>query len=457
MNELTDTIAAISTPPGEGGIGIIRISGPEATTIADRVFISRNNKPLSISRGYSMRLGKVYSNTKAVDDALALLFKAPRSYTGEDVVEIHCHGGPVLLEMILRTVTDAGARAAMAGEFTRRAYVNGRISLTEAEGIAGIISAVSKQGEAAAYALSNGSLYKETIRLKDVILELQSSIAACLDFPEEDVEPVDNDRMIGQLNKLRLSLQELADSYETGINIMRGIPTAIVGSANVGKSTLMNLLSGYEKTIVTPIAGTTRDVVEHQVRIGGTTLFLADTAGIRESEDEVEKIGIDLALHRADNSALVLAVFDGSRRISDDDRALIKKLSGKKAIAVINKIDLKQHLDPEEILNTFESVVYISANDPMYYAAIEAKITEITKTANLSADVPILMNERQRSAVIKALFSTEEALKAAETGMTPDVVFISLDDALAAIFELSGENASDAVIDEVFSRFCVGK
>ena len=457
MDALFDTIAAVSTPHGEGGVGVIRISGPKAADIADHVFFAHNNKKIAEGRGYSLRLGVVVEDGKTIDDALALLFRAPKSYTGEDVVELQCHGGRVVLSRVLRALTDAGARAADRGEFTRRAFINGRVSLTEAEGVADIISAASKQGEAAAYALSRGSLFRETERIKEELLALQSAIAAWIDFPEEDVEPIDDAQLTGQLQILKNSLQTLLDSYETGLIILRGLPAAIAGTPNVGKSTLMNLLAGHEKAIVTPTAGTTRDVLEHHVQLGGTTLLLADTAGIRESEDAVEKIGVKKALERIEQSDLIFALFDSSRPLSDDDRDLIRKLSGRRVIALINKTDLPTALDVKEIESAFETVVRICATEPGTLTVLDEVLEEYLGINRFSPDMPILMNERQRSAAAKALLAVTEALLAVQGQMTPDVVFISLDEALAAVMELSGENVSDAVLNEVFSRFCVGK
>ena len=457
MQELLDTIAAVSTPHGEGGVGIIRISGTKAAEIADRVFLARNKKRLSEGGGYSMRLGTVTVDGKAIDDALALLFRAPKSYTGEDVVELQCHGGPVLLSQILRALVDAGARVASRGEFTRRALLNGRITLTEAEGIANLISADSRQGEAAAYAQSGGALLRETERQKGEVLALQSAIAAWVDFPEEDVEPVDSVLLIVQLKKLEESLQKLVDSYETGLVVLRGIPAVIAGSPNVGKSTLMNLLTGYEKAIVTPTAGTTRDVLEHRIQLGGTTLQLADTAGIRKSDDAIEVIGVSKAFERIEQSALVFAVFDNSRPLSQDDRDLMKRLDVRRTIALINKADLPTVLDSSEIESFFEKTVRISAIEPETLQVMNEVVARRLGTNNFSPDLPVLMNERQRSAATAALTAVCEALSAAENQMTPDVVFSLLDEALAALMELSGENVSDAVLDEVFSRFCVGK
>ena len=457
MEELYDTVAAVSTPHGEGGVGVIRISGAEATAIADRVFSARDKKKLAKGRGYSLRLGTVFADGEAVDDALALLFRAPKSYTGEDVVELQCHGGPVALSRVLRALVDAGARIAAEGEFTRRALLNGRVTLTEAEGIANIISAVSRQGEAAAYAQSNGVLFRETERIKGDILALQSAIAAWIDFPEEDVQPVDDVRMTGQLQMLREALQTLVDSYETGLLVLHGLRAAIVGSPNVGKSTLMNLLTGYDSAIVAPTAGTTRDVIENRIRFGGTALLLADTAGIRVTGDAVEQIGVSRALRRMEQSDLVFAVFDGSRLLADDDRDLISRLAGRRVIALINKSDLPQVLDAREIEAVFEHTLCISAVDPVSFAILEDAVTRYLGINNFSPNAPVLTNERQRSAAVRALSAVDEALAALEDGLTPDVVFISLDEALGAILELSGERVSDAVLDEVFSRFCVGK
>ena len=293
MDYLVDTIAAVSTPYGKGGIGVIRVSGPEAIEITDSIFRAYGRKRLAEGKGYSMRLGTISTGEVTIDEVIVLLFREPKSYTGEDVTEIQCHGGPIVLEIIMKALSDAGARIALPGEFTRRAVVNGRISLSEAEGIYELISSVSKQGEQVAFSVSKGSLFQETMRMRALILDLQAAITADIDFPEEDVEAIDETELKKTLGSLRGSLLKLVESYETGLVMLNGIKTTIAGKPNVGKSTIMNLLAGYEKSIVSPIAGTTRDILEHQVQIEGVTLILSDTAGIHLAEDIVNRIGVE--------------------------------------------------------------------------------------------------------------------------------------------------------------------
>lgn len=458
MYNLDDTIAAIATPPGKGAIGVIRISGSEAIEIADKIFSAKSGRKLSEMKGYSVSLGEIEIEESPVrDTCIALLFRAPKSYTGEDVVEFQCHGGPIVVEALLRGILDIGARMAWAGEFTKRAFLNGRISLTEAEGIADIISAASKSGQRAAYSQSKGSLHRETESIKDTILSCQASIAAWIDFPEEDVEEVEPEELSKKIDNIEKSLKKLISSYEVGLHILRGIPTAIIGSPNVGKSTLMNLISGYEKAIVTPIAGTTRDVLEHSVTLGGTTLVLADTAGIRDSDDFVEREGVNRSIDRIKSSSLILAVFDSSRKLADDDIEIIRKLKDKKAIAVVNKTDLKQKMNFEEYEEFFEETIYITARDRNSLQAIDKAVSKVIGIDNFESDAPIITNERQRSAAVKALNVIDECKKALLNGLTLDVVYVLLDEALSAVMELSGENVSEAVIDRVFEDFCVGK
>lgn len=457
MDYLVDTIAAISTPYGIGGLGVIRVSGPEALEIVDRVFFAYNRQSLVTEPGYTMRLGTVIIDEKKIDEVIVLVFKEPRSYTGEDVVEIQCHGGPVVLDTILRSLVDNGARIAFPGEFTRRAVVNGRISLSEAEGIGEVISAVSKQGEQAAFALSKGSLFREIKRMKGEILTLQSSITAFIDFPEEDVEEINEEEMMVSLSNLKQSLKALLDSYETGLVILNGIPTVIAGSPNVGKSTIMNLLSGYEKAIVTPIAGTTRDILEHRITVDGIPLILSDTAGIHLTDNIVEKIGVSKAYDTIENSSLILAIFDNSRELSEDDYTLLDLLKGRKVLAIVNKIDLERKLKIKEIENNFSNVIYISANDESSLKILTEEIKRVVGLDSFSSDMAILVNERQRSAAVGAYEAVSGALNALIDGFTVDVIYVSLDNALSSLLELSGENVSEAVLDEVFSNFCVGK
>ncbi len=453
----SETVAAIATPAGAGGIGIVRLSGGAAHTIADSIFRTKSGGSLREVKGYTARLGNVIaSDGQIVDEAIALVFHAPKSYTGEDAVELMCHGGEVVCEAVLRELLIAGAVMAGPGEFTRRALLNGRLTLTQAEAVCDLIHATSQQGERAAAALQNGALYRKITALKEQILSLQAHITAYIDFPEEDVDPVDQAQLMRALRALEVTMAKLLASYDIGASVLRGVPTVIAGSPNVGKSTLLNLLAGAQKALVTPVAGTTRDIVEQQVRLGGTTLLLADTAGIRESSDEVEMLGIERAMARLGDASLVLAVFDASRALDNDDRRVIELVKDKRVVAVVNKTDLEQRLDTAEIEQTFMDVIYISANDATALETLDTAVAHAVQIDHLDPNEPLLANERQRGCALQAHVAIADALVASEQ-TTLDVVYALLSEALAALAELSGETITETVLDEVFSTFCVGK
>lgn len=456
MNHPADTVAAVATPAGAGGIGIVKVSGVAAFAVAETVTRCRSGEPLSALHGFEARLAKIVrADGTLIDEAVVLVYRGPKSYTGEDTVEIMCHGGEVVCEAVLRAVLDAGAVMASRGEFTRRAFVNGRISLTEAEAVCDLINAASRQGEAAAAALVDGALSRKLEALKAQVLALQAHLSAAIDFPEEDVDEIDGAALQTELNGLRTELRRLCDSFELGADLMRGVATSIVGSPNVGKSTLLNLLAGAPKALVTPVAGTTRDVVEQKVRLGGTVLLLADTAGIRESDDLVERMGIERALAKIDESSLVLAVFDASRPLNEDDRRLIERVREKRAVAVVNKTDLPPLLELAELEAAFDNLIQISANDESALGALDRAVARAIKAEHLDPDQPVLANERQRACAVRALNAVQQAEEAG-AGML-DAVFASLTDCLAALADLSGENITESLLDEVFSRFCVGK
>ena len=456
---LTSTIAAISTPAGKGGIGIIRISGDEAMPIASRVFTPRGKRDLSRMEGYTACLGNAHTlDGEILDQVILLCFRAPKSYTGEDVVELQCHGGEAVTEAVLREVLDAGAEPAGKGEFTRRAFLNGRISLTEAEAVMDIINAVSVDGERAAASLAEGSLARKTEELKQDLLDIQTQIAAEIDFPEEDVEEADPEQLKADLKAVQRELDSLLKGYDSGQKMLRGVPAAIIGSPNVGKSTLLNLVAGFDKAIVSSEAGTTRDILEERVTIGGVTLLLADTAGIREeASGEIEQIGISRAKKRLENSNLILAVFDQGRPLSDDDRALIADLKDKPVLAILNKGDLEEKIEKDEIYKTFSHVTELTAKDPESLKTLSQAVSDFLGTSGFDADAPLLANERQRGCAQRARQAVKDALEGVEMGQTLDVCYALLDEALAALYDLSGENASEEVINAVFDRFCVGK
>lgn len=451
------TVAAISTAQGEGGIGVIRISGDDALEIADKIFKNVNGRKVTDMKGYTAAFGKICNNGEEIDEAVALVFRAPNSYTGEDVVELSCHGGVFITKQVLRAVLSAGAVPAQAGEFTKRAFLNGKIDLTEAEAVIDIISAKSTSAARAALFAKDGVLRKKINSVKDDLLSLAAHLSAWADYPEEDIAEVTDDMIFDTCNKAITALKKLLSSYDSGQAVKQGIDTVIAGKPNVGKSTLMNLLSGCEKSIVTDIPGTTRDIVEDTVVVGDVILRLSDTAGLRETDDTVEKIGVDRARKRLEECGLLLAVFDNSRELDSEDIELLKSAKNVPAVAIINKTDLKQKLDINYISNIISNIVYVSAKSGEGHEELVKAVEKIAGTENLNPSEGILSNERQRLAVSNALSSIKEAKDALSLGMTFDAVTVSLEDAISQLLELTGEKASDEIIDRVFHNFCVGK
>ncbi len=451
------TIAAICTAQGEGGIGVIRISGDDSLRIADKVFKNINNKKVADMKGYTAAFGKVCNNGEEIDEAVVLVYRAPHSYTGENVVEISCHGGIFITKQVLRAVLDNGAVPAQAGEFTKRAFLNGKIDLTEAESVIDIISAKSRSAARAALCVKDGALRRKIDKIKEDLLSQAAHLSAWADYPEEDIVDVSDEELFATFDNAVKVLQGLLDTYDSGQAVKQGIDTVIAGRPNVGKSTLMNLLTGCEKSIVTDIPGTTRDVVEDTVVLGDVMLRLSDTAGLRDTEDRVEQIGVDRAKKRLEQCGLLLAVFDNNQILNDDDYELIKNARNATTIAIINKIDLEQKLDTDFINDNFENVVYISAKSGECREELTKAVEKIAGTANLNPSEGILSNERQRLAVANALSSVVEAKSALEAGLTYDAVTVSLEDAISNLLELTGESTSDEVIDRVFHNFCVGK
>ncbi len=456
MNE-NRTIAAISTAQGEGGIGVIRISGNDALLIADKVFKSVNNKRIADMKGYSATFGKVCENGEEIDEAVALVFRNPHSYTGEDVVEISCHGGIYITRRVLRAVLNAGAVPALAGEFTKRAFLNGKIDLTEAEAVIDIISAKSAGAARAALFVKDGALRRKIDEVKNNLLAQAAHLSAWADYPEEDIADVTDDDILNTCDKAAEVFEKLLQSYDCGQAVKQGIDTVIAGRPNVGKSTLMNLLSGCEKSIVTDIPGTTRDIVEDTVVVGDVILRLSDTAGLRTTDDTVEKIGVDRAKKRLEQCGLLLAVFDNGNPLDDDDKELIAAAKNLPSIAIINKTDLEQKIDIDIIQKNIENIVYISAINGEGRDKLTSAIERIAGTDKFNPSEGILSNERQRLAVSNALCSVKEAKDALLSGMTYDAVTVLLEDAISELLELTGEKTSDEVIDRVFHNFCVGK
>ncbi|PWM37979.1 MAG: tRNA uridine-5-carboxymethylaminomethyl(34) synthesis GTPase MnmE [Clostridiales bacterium] len=452
------TIAAISTPLSPAGIGMVRLSGPHALDIAQRLVRPADPKrsPASLP-GYSGLYGRVYDQDGEFDEAVVFVYRAPKSYTGEDVAEVCCHGGAYLLRRTLSRCFQLGASPAGPGEFTKRAFLNGKLSLTQAEAVAGLIAAQGSQSVTAALAARDGALQQRIERIAQNLVHLSASLAAWIDYPDEEQDAVFGEQLAAQMRKERQELHGLLEGYERGRLFRDGIVTAIVGKPNVGKSTLMNLLAGRQKSIVTAIPGTTRDVVESRVMLGDILLELADTAGIRETDDPVEAAGVDLARSTARTAQLVLVVLDSTDRLQDEDRKILEELSGKPAIAVINKTDAGQNIAPQEVFPYVRETVAMSAQSGDGVQQLEEAVLRVMELDQLTPGQDLLISERQLLCAQAAHDQLAEALEALENGMTFDAINVCLDCALDELLVLTGQRASEAVVDEVFSKFCVGK
>lgn len=454
---MANTIAAVATPHGVGGIGVVRLSGPRAIEIAQAVFRAADGSVLAELPGYTARFGSVQQGQQAFDQAVALVFRAPRSYTGEDVVELSVHGGLVTVERTLQAVLEAGAAPAGPGEFTKRAFLNGKMDLTEAESVAGLISASGQAAADSAYTALSGALRQKIRDVLDRLTQVSAFMAAWVDYPDEEIPELDSHTLLQRLQQADQGLRRLLAGYDSGQLITAGVDTAIVGRPNVGKSALMNDLTGQETSIVTAVQGTTRDVVERTVRLGQLTLRLADTAGLRQTQDVVEQIGVERARRRLQQARLVLAVFDGSAPLTAADLEMIELCKAKTAVAVVNKNDLPTAAELEKIQGAFTRVVQYSATQHTGREQLEAAVKDALGVQSFDAADPLLANERQRQCCQTAADCVAEAIAALEGGLTYDAVNVSVDAAADALLSLTGERATQAVVDRIFQEFCVGK
>ena len=440
---MADCIAAISTPMASGGVSMIRISGADALEVAAKVFIPKYPvRDIEKMDGYTAAYGDITADGTKLDDGVLLIFRAPHSYTGENTAEITCHGGIHVTKRVLQAVLSAGAVMAQAGE-----------------GVIDLINAGNDQLLSCARAQTDGALYRRIEVLCEEIIAITSEIAVWIDYPDEseDEDEIAKADWLKSVTAVKENIDSLIATYDCGEILRNGIATAIVGKPNAGKSTLMNRLTGVQKSIVTDIEGTTRDIVEDTVQLGDIMLKLADCAGIRETEDTVENIGVQRMIERIGTAQLILAVFDGSRELSDDDKRLTELLHGKTVIPIINKSDLEARADMAFIENELGKAVIISAKTGGGADELEQAIKQRCGISNLDAGAGFLANERQRQCALSAQAAVDRAYNALHGGMTADVAGLELEAALSSLYELSGKTASEEVIDRIFSRFCVGK
>ncbi len=444
------TIAAISTPFGTGGIAVIRISGDEAFCITDRFFTCHKAKRLFELDANTAVFGKITDkDNNVVDHAVVTVFKEPNSFTGEDTVEISCHGGILITKKILKLAIENGAVLANRGEFSKRAFINGKIDLVQAEGIIDLINSESEKGAETAVFQLEGRLSSRINGLRDMLLNISVNLQAEIDFPDEGINELSTDEIKEMLKNASGELKLLLDTADYGRIVKNGLPVAVIGKPNVGKSSLLNALSGQEKAIVTDIAGTTRDIVEEYVNIDGIAVKVMDTAGIRETEDKVELIGVERSVEAAKNAALVLAVFDGSRQLDDEDGKILEFIENKRHIKIINKSDLQQKCGLDGIS--------ISAKE---YDGIENLMKEIAKEVSRGSegfDEEVITNERHIECLVNCKNYLDNAVKSLDGRMPVDLISIDVQMAVEALGEITGMTVSQEIVDNIFKSFCVGK
>ncbi len=459
-----DTIGAIATPIGLGGIAIIRISGEDAVKTASCIVFPKNGKCLSELESHKLTLSLVKSKDGTIlDEALVAVMKGPNSYTGEDVVEINCHGGYFAAESILEELFRSGMRQAEAGEFTRRAFVNGKMDLIGAEAVIDLIHSKSALGQSNAAKSLSGKLSQRVNEIREKAVAFAANISAVADFPDE-IEPLSNAELGEMIYDISSDIDEMLEGFKKGKIMRDGIVTVIAGRPNVGKSSLLNALSRSERAIVTDIPGTTRDTIEEYVNISGVALRLIDTAGIRESDNSVEKIGIDKAKKNIEDADLCLFVLDSSQPVSDEDMEIFGYMRGKNVIVILNKTDKGSLLTVDEYAEKLKTDVgaFVLTATPengqvQGIDSLEKKISDMFMSGGISAEDVFISNDRQKNALIKAKNIAMGMIESLNTGMPADMLYVDLEDVIEALGEVTGQTVQDEIIDRVFERFCVGK
>lgn len=454
---LFDTIAAISTPKGEGGIAIIRISGDKSFEILDKIFVKKN--PNANLGFYKLNYGFIKDGEKTVDEVMAVRLKAPKSYTCEDIVEINCHGGTLVSEKVLELVLRNGARHAESGEFTKRAFMNGRIDLSQAEAVMDIIQGKTEKSVSLSLDQLRGDLRDKVNQFKKALLDITAHVNVVLDYPEEGIDDPLPAELRNNLEKVYEEANRLIDSYDTGKKIKEGIKTVIVGKPNVGKSTLLNVLLHEERAIVTHVAGTTRDIIEEIINIKGVPLVLVDTAGIRKTDDIVENIGVEKSKQFIGKADLVLLVLDASKELENEDIEVINQIkeNKKKVIVLLNKIDLNKKINLEG--HNLENIVEISAKDNIGIEDMQEKIYSyiVEEDVENSSEKLIITNIRHKTALEKTKDAIKNIFETIDMGLPMDLISVDLKEALDSLSEITGEISSEDILDHVFGNFCVGK
>lgn len=453
------TIAAISTAPGNAGIGIIRLSGEKCFEIIEKIFVPKKKSHVV---GYSMKYGKIInSQTKEViDEVLVSYFVAPKSYTTENMCEINSHGGTIIEHKILEECLKNGAVLAEPGEFTKRAFLNGRIDLSQAEAVIDVINAKTDKEARVAERQLEGSLSRNIKKIQDEILDLMADIEASIDYPEYDIEETTNKKIENVMQNVKIKLEKLEESFRNGKIIKEGIRTAIVGKPNVGKSSLLNLMLGENRAIVSNVEGTTRDTIEEYINIKGVPLKIIDTAGIRKTNDEVEKIGVEKSLNISNTAELIIAVFDDSREFDEEDKKIVELIKNKQAIILINKTDMNKKLiiNNEEIKNLNKDIIEFSTIEEKGLDELYNTIENMFKLNQIDSDnSEIITNERQKQHILKAIEAEEKAMKSAKANMPSDITAIAIKQILEELAEITGQSASEDIINEIFKKFCLGK
>ena len=462
MDRLQQTICALATPAGEGGIAVVRVSGPDAYPLVEKVFVPlRENRRLADARGYTAMLGHYFLRGEEMDETIALCFRAPHSYTGEDVIELSVHGGAAMADGLLEALLLAGAAPAAPGEFTRRALEHGRLSLTQAEAVMEVIAANGRQGAALAKSALDGRLAKRIGGIQSALQTLSAHLTAWVDYPEEDVPELSDAALTATLTAQKAELDDLIAGYGAGAVLRHGVDCVLLGRPNVGKSTLLNLLAGFDRAIVTPVAGTTRDVVEQAVQLGEIRLNLFDTAGVRgeDEADAIEAEGIRRSWKKLDEAGLVLAVFDAAQPLAEADLDIARRCQGRPALAILNKQDLTDTTAAAQaaLQPYFKQVLPLCARDDASLPLLRDAVAALLGAARLDPHAAQLCSARQLAAATRARDALAEALRARAGGFGLDAVGVCLADALQALCDLTGEDATEATIDEVFATFCVGK